>query len=232
MSRNSKVLALLLAVALHLPLFWQWQTGLRRGELVAAPASQSGVSLKLAARPTPAPAPVAATPRPITPVEARPTPRPQPPQEATPTVVAEPPRDTTAMATSSDRQEEGDEETTDQTGVSGGQVMGLGGASTDGNQDSAMERYLGVVQSRIQRTKEYPSQARLRGEEGTVEVAFAISAAGKIENFRIVRSSGSVLLDRSVERLFARLRLPAPAPELLPQLTDLRLPILFELNNR
>ena len=226
MSPAAKLLALALALALHLPLFWQWHTGLQQGDAVPARASQPGVTLKLAARPAPAPTP--APPRPVVPVETRPAPpRPVPPEPA-PAPTPEPEPSTLA---SSDSEADTEEESEQPDQVAGGQVMGLGGASATGQLDSEMERYLGVVQSRIQRLKEYPSQARLRGQEGTVEVRFGIAGDGRIVDFRIVRSSGSPLLDRAVERLFSRLRLPAPEPALLPRLAELNLPILFELNS-
>ena len=228
MSPAQKLAAIVIAVLLHVPLFWQVSEGLQRGQATEGNATQSGITLKLAARPAPAPAapispakvlPVAPDrPKPVAAVKPAPQARPEP--ETTPTTVTR---------ESSDSADE-EEDVSDASSI-GGQVMGLAGASDQGVSDSEMERYLGIIQSRIQRLKEYPAQARLRGQEGTVEVSFAVGADGEIADFRIVRSSGSALLDRAVERLFSRLRLPPPDQELLPQLASLNLPVLFELSS-
>jgi periplasmic protein TonB len=128
--------------------------------------------------------------------------------------------------------EQGEDESAETSEASrGGSVMGLAGASASGSEDNPLQRYLGLIESRIQRLKEYPPQARLRGQEGTVEVSFRVNEQGRIEDFRITRSAGSTLLDRAVERLFARLRLPPPEPDLLPELRSLTLPVVFELNS-
>ena len=230
MNRSRKLVAMAIAVLLHAPLFWQVSEGLQHGQASEGNATQSGVTLKLAARPAPAPAaptgppkslPVAPSkPKPVAEVKPAPEPRPEPTPKPAPAVTRE----------STDRAEEEDD-ASEVSSVTGGQVMGLAGASNHGTNDSEIERYLGIIQSRIQRLKEYPAQARLRGQEGTVEVSFAVGANGEIKDFRIIQSSGSALLDRAVERLFLRLRLPPPDTDLLPQLSALNLPVLFELSS-
>lgn len=230
MSPAQKLAAMVIAVLLHAPLFWQVSEGLQRGQATEGKATQSGITLKLAARPAPAPAAPVSPPKvlPVAPDRPKPAakvkPAPQPRSEPEPAPTAAVTRE------SSDSTDEEDDASA-ATSASGGQVMGLAGASDQGASDSEIERYLGIIQSRIQRLKEYPAQARLRGQEGTVEVSFAVSADGEIEHFRIVRSSGSALLDRAVERLFRRLRLPPPDAELLPRLSALNLPVLFELSS-
>lgn len=225
MSPTQKLMALTIAVLLHVPLFLHVSEGLQRGQAAEGKATQSGITLKLAARPAPPPA-APASPSKVLPVAPS---KPKPPAEIKPAPPAEPRPVAAATRESSDSTEE--EEESSDSSISGGQVMGLAGASTQGTNDSEMERYLGIIQSRIQRLKEYPTQARLRGQEGTVEVRFAVGANGEIEQFRIVQSSGSALLDRAVERLFRRLRLPPPNQDLLPQLSSLSLPVLFELSS-
>lgn len=230
MSPAQKLTATVIAVLLHVPLFWHVSEGLQRGQAANGNATQSGITLKLAARPAPAPAapapprktlPVAPSkPKPVAEVKPAAEPRPEPTPTPAPEVTRE----------SSDSTDEEDN-SSEVSSVAGGPVMGLAGSSDQGNNDNEMERYLGIIQSRIQRLKEYPAQARLRGQEGTVEVSFAVGANGEIEDFRIVQSSGSALLDRAVERLFSRLRLPPPDQDLLPQLAALNLPVLFELSN-
>ena len=229
MSPAQKLAATLIAVLLHVPLFWQVSEGLQRGQAAEGNATQSGITLKLAARPAPAPAAPTSPAKvlPVAPDQPKPVAAVKPARQAR----AEPESTPTAVTRESSDKPDEEEDASDTRSISGGQVMGLAGASDQGVSDSEMERYLGIIQSRIQRLKEYPAQARMRGQEGTVEVSFAVGADGKIEDFRIVRSSGSALLDRAVERLFSRLRLPPPGQELLPQLASLNLPVLFELSS-
>lgn len=227
MTRRQKLLATILAVALHMPLFWHVSDGLQRGERPDGNAIRSGVTLKLAARPASVPA-RAAAPQPIsapvpTPVAAR-KPKPVLTPEIAPAV-------SDSIPVTRESSEQVDDESSDASETSqGGAVMGLAGASASGNEDNPLQRYLGVIESRIQRLKEYPPQARLRGQEGTVQVSFRVNEKGRIEDFRITRSAGSALLDRAVERLFARLRLPPPEPTLLSELSALSIPVVFELN--
>lgn len=224
MSRTQKLTAMIIAVLLHVPLFWHVSESMQRGQASEGNATQSGITLKLAARPAPVPA-APASPAKVLP--AAPS-KPKPVAEVKP---APEPAPTPAVTRESSDSADDEENVTEVSGISGGQVMGLAGASDQGANDNEIERYLGIIQSRIQRLKEYPAQARLRGQEGAVEVSFRVGANGEIEDFRIVQSSGSALLDRAVERLFSRLRLPPPDHDLLPQLAALNLPVLFELSS-
>jgi periplasmic protein TonB len=225
MTSTQKLLALALAIALHVPLFLHVREGLQRGEPIPSSTTQPGVAIKLAPR-LPAPATPEATPAPppVPQERQRPASVPAPPtaDAATPPSPAE---DLQAQESSA---AEPDEDPVDDLQLAG-QTMGLSGASLDGALDDDMERYIGLLYSRVQRLKEYPQQARLRGEEGVVEATFGIGPKGEILNFRITSSSGSAMLDRAVERLFSRLRLPSPEESLLPELASISIPVVFEL---
>jgi TonB family protein len=54
-----------------------------------------------------------------------------------------------------------------------------------------------TIRNAIERFKTYPLAARRRGTEGVVHVSFSITPEGKPDQVRIVRSSGSRLLDRA-----------------------------------
>lgn len=225
MSTAQKLLAAVVAVLLHLPLFWHFQEGLQRGDSSISTASQSGVTLKLAARPAAkpaAPAPVPPRqPKAPTPPTPPPTAKPKPILAPTPTPeVAEP--QPISNRESSDAQEQQ---------VIGGQTMGLGGASASGKNDDALERYKGLIEGRIKRLLQYPHQARMRNQEGIVEITFDVADDGSIASYSITRRSGSPLLDRAAERLFSRLKLPPPDPAILPALAGLTVPVTFELGN-
>lgn len=59
---------------------------------------------------------------------------------------------------------------------------------------------------------EYPDQARRRGIEGHVKLAFTITAQGRVENIRVIESSPANMFDRSARRAAARWRF-APRTE-------------------
>jgi protein TonB len=59
---------------------------------------------------------------------------------------------------------------------------------------------------------EYPDQARRRGIEGHVKLAFIITAQGRVENIRVIESSPANVFDRSARRAAARWRF-APRTE-------------------
>lgn len=226
MSATRKLLALVLALALHAPLFLHVRDGLQRGEALAPSQTQPGVAIRLAQRPpTPPPSQPAPVPPPVHQQRERPVTEPPRTEAITPPAPTE-----DLVAQESSATEPDDEPVTDDAVA--GQTLGLAGASLDGTLDNEMERYIGVLYHRVQRLKEYPQQARLRGEEGVVEASFAVGPKGEILNFRITGSSGSALLDRAVERLFARLRLPAPDESILPELASISIPVAFELRQR
>ena len=59
---------------------------------------------------------------------------------------------------------------------------------------------------------EYPDQARRRGIEGHVKLAFTITTQGRVENIRVIESSPANVFDRSARRAAARWRF-APRTE-------------------
>ncbi len=87
---------------------------------------------------------------------------------------------------------------------------------------------LAVLRARIRhavnRHRHYPRQARRRGIEGRVVLAFRLSPAGSIKTLKVVRSAGR-LLDKAA---VAALRRAAP----LPYYPDVvRLPVVFQLED-
>lgn len=59
---------------------------------------------------------------------------------------------------------------------------------------------------------EYPYRARQRGIEGHIKLAFTITAAGKVENIRVLEASPRNVFDREARRAAARWRF-APRTE-------------------
>jgi protein TonB len=68
-----------------------------------------------------------------------------------------------------------------------------------------------TVNTRLNQFKRYPSQARVRGQEGTVTIAFVLDSDGHVVSSKIVRSSGSAILDKETLDLISRAQ-PYPVP--------------------
>jgi protein TonB len=68
-----------------------------------------------------------------------------------------------------------------------------------------------TVNTRLNQYKSYPTQARTRHHEGRVVVAFTLDTDGRVVNSKIVKSSGSALLDQETLDLLVRAQ-PFPVP--------------------
>ncbi len=68
-----------------------------------------------------------------------------------------------------------------------------------------------TISTRLNQFKRYPHQARVRAQQGTVRVAFALDSAGHVVSSRIVKSSGSSILDQETLELLERAQ-PFPVP--------------------
>ncbi len=80
--------------------------------------------------------------------------------------------------------------------------------------------------ARLERYKRYPNEAQRRGEHGVVQLAFNVDRHGGVHNVRILRSSGSSLLDRATLAL-ARRAAPLPPPP--ADLSGRRIPIVVPI---
>jgi protein TonB len=75
----------------------------------------------------------------------------------------------------------------------------------------AHSNYKGAVSAHLARHKQYPAEARARGDQGTPAVSFAIDGSGRVASVRLARSSGVASLDREIEAMVRRAS-PFPAP--------------------
>lgn len=75
----------------------------------------------------------------------------------------------------------------------------------------ALPNWTSRLVARLERYKRYPAAAQARGEHGVARLAFSVDRKGRVHNARIVRSSGSVLLDRATLALVRRAQ-PLPPP--------------------
>ena len=64
----------------------------------------------------------------------------------------------------------------------------------------SVEARLQEIRERVQAAATYPESARMRGASGETRVAFEIETNGRPVKIEIVRSSGSVALDRAAEQ--------------------------------
>ena len=98
-----------------------------------------------------------------------------------------------------------------------------GAARPDSN---AVPNWKSAVLAQLEGHKRYPDEAQRRGEHGVAQLAFDVDRSGGVHDVRILRSSGSSLLDR------ATLALPRRAAPLPPPPADLagrRIPIVVPI---
>jgi periplasmic protein TonB len=84
-------------------------------------------------------------------------------------------------------------------------------APPEANAPRLMARWQSALAAHLERFKRYPAEARARGDQGTVKVAFTIDHEGHLLTSRIVQSSGSAMLDRETLAMLVRAQ-PMPKP--------------------
>ncbi len=102
------------------------------------------------------------------------------------------------------------------------------GASS--HNSNAVPNWKSALVARLERNKRYPSQAQARGEHGVAQLAFNIDRSGGVHDARIVRSSGSSLLDAATLELLKRAApLPPPPPEISGAQIAIQVPIRYNM---
>ena len=85
----------------------------------------------------------------------------------------------------------------------------------------------------MERDKVYPPAALARREHGVVYVAFSLDRQGRVTASRIVRSSGSKVLDDDALDLVRRVQpFPPPPPDVAGERIDLTQPVRYVLPAR
>ncbi len=91
----------------------------------------------------------------------------------------------------------------------------------------AVPNWKSALVAQLERHKRYPASAR--GEQGVAELAFSVDRAGGVHDARVVRSSGSALLDRAaVELVLGAAPLPPPPPEIAGARIPIVVPVRYE----
>jgi TonB family protein len=82
----------------------------------------------------------------------------------------------------------------------------------------------------LEQNKHYPEQARSNREQGVAQIFFSLDRQGRVLESRVVRSSGSRVLDAEALELLRRAQpFPPPPKELKGDHVDLTVPIRFNL---
>jgi protein TonB len=103
----------------------------------------------------------------------------------------------------------------------------LGGLSVSGpggGKGAALADIVRSIRDSIERKKTYPLAARRRGTEGVVHVGFRITPQGGPEDLRIIKSSGSSMLDKATVDIVKK---AAPFPYVD---ADIEIPVVFRLD--
>lgn len=109
--------------------------------------------------------------------------------------------------------------------VAAAPIAGAGTKDAD-----ARTRWQAQLRVHLERYKRYPRDARLRGDTGTVTLAFAVDRAGNVLSSAITHSSGFPALDRETVTMLKRAApLPPPPPEITGARIEITIPIEFNL---
>jgi len=88
-----------------------------------------------------------------------------------------------------------------------------GQAAKQGSTDAEKEMltYQDIIKQKIQQARKYPADARQKGIEGNVQLAFTIIKQGTLKNAEITGTSGNASLD---EEAIATVKRASPFPEI------------------
>jgi protein TonB len=81
---------------------------------------------------------------------------------------------------------------------------------------AAAASYRSILAAHLQRFKQYPNDARARGEQGTALLTFTVTRDGRVTSSRLARSSGHAALDQETMALIRRAQ---PLPPFPPEVT-------------
>ncbi|MGX9147638.1 TonB family protein [Mesorhizobium sp. 128a] len=101
-------------------------------------------------------------------------------------------------------------------------------ASQSRSRSGDADRWNASLRSWIQRRTHYPSAARPRRAEGTVNVSFVVNASGRVISARLARSSGDADLDRAALSVLQGATVPTPPPDKVGAVVA---PIVFSLRD-
>ena len=158
--------------------------------------------------------------KPIEKIELPPDPQAEPVVAVTPPPKLEPPKEKkpkqkhASLASASTRADQ-------QVDRPAAPMPGLSSRNSD-----ALPNWKTQLVAKLERSKRYPSEAR--GDQGIAQLAFSVDRQGGVHNARIVRSSGSSVLDHETLALVQRAQpLPPPPPEVSGAQIPIVVPIRY-----
>lgn len=164
----------------------------------------------------PEPGPAPAEPKVTEPVPQPPAPN-RPRRETSP-VKPEPPRDTRRG-----RRAEHQREAALTPGSPDRSANGAGRGRSD-----ADTNYRGLVAAHLARFKQFPADAKARGERGVATVTFRIDGSGRVTSVAVAHGTGFATLDHETESMVRRAS-PFPAPP-DGRAASFTVPISFKIN--
>ena len=90
----------------------------------------------------------------------------------------------------------------------------------------ALPNWKTALVARLERYKRYPPEAQSRGEYGVAQLAFTVDRSGGVHHARIMRSSGSNVLDRETVALAER---ASPMPPPPTEISGAQIPIVVPI---
>ncbi|MBB5048377.1 protein TonB [Rhodopseudomonas rhenobacensis] len=95
---------------------------------------------------------------------------------------------------------------------------------------AALPSYRDRLAAHLQRFKQYPSEARSAGVQGTAMLSFTVGRGGQVLGARLARSSGSASLDAETMAMIRRAQpLPAFPPEMPQRSLSFTVPVRFSI---
>jgi protein TonB len=113
----------------------------------------------------------------------------------------------------------------------GGGGSGAGGGSGGGQgsgKAAYLKRHFAFIRDLILKNLNYPSVARKMGWSGHLTVSFVICEGGKVENIRVIKSSGHKVLDENAVTTIKEIQ-PFPKP---PVKAEIVIPIEYRLERQ
>jgi protein TonB len=106
----------------------------------------------------------------------------------------------------------------------------VGGSDTNQASVGVPQAWKARLLSHLERYKRYPSEARMKGTEGTALLSFGMDRDGRVLGYRLVRSSGSPELDDEAFAMIVRASpLPPVPPEINAEVVQLVVPVRFRM---
>jgi protein TonB len=100
------------------------------------------------------------------------------------------------------------------------------GNSVEGMKQGYLKEHFVYIRDMIMKNISYPHMARKMGWEGRVVISFVVEESGRVEDIRVIESSGIGLLDKNAVQTIIKAS-PFPKP---PIKAALIIPVVYKLN--